>query len=242
MFSYHCFIQPRTKRTKHIPSITYPRIIKKASLGSEWRVAKGWTGSQLFPCISVFFLFSSVFSSVFSSLFAFFFLFAPYYLPSQRTVHSDRLIQPRAGQSKLPLCCSCQNYPPLPSAHRKHCVRRVVRRAARTSSLSRPHALFFKFTHAFFLSFFSFFSSIQPRTSPSKLERWVFELENEQAVQPARDAAGTPAAFQAASSTSSLTTSCAFLQVYSRFLSFFLLFFLFDTAENEPFKVRALGS
>ena len=97
-------------------------------MSGGWR--RGGQVHNFFPCFSVFFLFSSVVSS----LFAFFFLFAPYYLPSQRTVHSDLLIQPRAGQSKLPLCCSCQNYPPLPSAHRKHCVRRVVRRAARTSS------------------------------------------------------------------------------------------------------------
>ena len=92
------------------------------------------------------------FSFLFSSLFVFFFLFAPYYLPSQRTVHSDLLIQPRAGQSKLPLCCSCQNYPPLPSAHRKHCVRRVVRRAARTSSHDLMRFSSSLLTLSFFLS------------------------------------------------------------------------------------------
>ena len=148
-------MQPRTKLTKHIPSITYPRIIKKASLGSEWRVAKEWTGSQLFPCFSVF----SLFSSVFSSLFAFFFLFAPYYLPSQRTVHSDLLIQPRAGQSKLPLCCSCQNYPPLPSAHRKLCVRRS--RASSTSSYDLMRVSSSLLTLSFFLSSLSSLFSLR---------------------------------------------------------------------------------
>ena len=113
------------------------------------------------PYLFVFFTsFTNVcFAFLFSSLFVFFFLFAPYYLPSQRTVHSDRLIQPRAGQSKLPLCCSCQNYPPLPSAHRKLCVRRS--RASSTSSYDLMRVSSSLLTLSFFLSSLSSLFSLR---------------------------------------------------------------------------------